>query len=120
MKKINNEVIHDDEYQSRINKANQLIDRNISPWPNDFYTAMPNINTIKNEDFTNINTNTYQLSGRIRGIREHGKSIFITISDDSDHIQLYAKNEELEDSPWNYIKKYLDIGDIIQQTEHYF
>lgn len=116
MEKFNKDIIisHNDEYKNRLTKVNQLAINNLSAWPNQFYTNIKLIADIKKENFTEANCNMYKMSGRIKSIREHGKSIFLTIIDAFDSIQLYVKNDTEENNPYKYIKKYIDTGDIIE------
>ena len=58
-----------------------------------------NITTIqKISEIKNISSDKYdqiyKAAGRVIGKREHGKSIFITIQDDTNTIQGYIKSDE--------------------------
>ncbi len=54
---------------------------------------------------------TVRVAGRIRGLRDHGKTWFATISDESGTIQLYLKKDFLGDA--FEIVKLLDLGDFL-------
>ncbi|TAJ44316.1 lysine--tRNA ligase [Methanofollis fontis] len=59
-------------------------------------------------------------AGRIYVIRRHGKTIFIDIGDESARMQLYIRKNDIGDEPFEFIKKYLDAGDIIGVTGRVF
>ncbi|WP_342676854.1 lysine--tRNA ligase [Methanofollis sp. UBA420] len=59
-------------------------------------------------------------AGRIYALRHHGKTIFIDIGDASARMQLYVRKNDVGDEPFEFIKKYLDAGDIIGATGHVF
>ncbi|MDO8463280.1 MAG: lysine--tRNA ligase [bacterium] len=51
--------------------------------------------------------------GRIRAIREHGKSMFAVIEDGHGTLQAYLKQDELGDAPFAQARL-LDVGDFIE------
>lgn len=116
MEKITKEISNqNDEYQNRKKKIDDLSISLVSPWPDNFKILKYNIEEIKTHNFDDeINKDIYYLSGRVKSIREHGKSIFITLSDSSGIIQAYAKNEDQVYNFFIFIKKYIDVGDIIE------
>jgi len=59
-------------------------------------------------------------AGRIYIIRHHGKTVFIDIGDASARIQLYIRKNDVGDEAFEFIKKYLDAGDIIGVTGRVF
>jgi lysyl-tRNA synthetase class 2 len=56
---------------------------------------------------------SYSLAGRLKAKREHGKSIFITIEDQTGIFQAYIKLDELNENLFELITKTLDVGDYI-------
>ncbi|NVO65757.1 lysine--tRNA ligase [Methanofollis tationis] len=59
-------------------------------------------------------------AGRIYIIRHHGKTVFIDIGDASARIQLYIRKNDVGDEAFEFLKKYLDAGDIIGVTGRVF
>jgi len=55
----------------------------------------------------------YIIAGRLIAIRSHGKTIFATMQDSSDSIQIYLKDEIAGAERFNLFKDLIDIGDII-------
>jgi len=54
------------------------------------------------------------LAGRLRSIREHGKSIFAHIEDGSGRIQIYFKEDELGKEKYKFFQENFDLGDFIE------
>lgn len=100
-----------DEYLVRQKKVSDLKKKNIDCWPNpsDKYTEISQLIN------TEISESAYTITGRITGIREHGKSIFITVHDSqANKMQTYIKQNEENKDIFELIQKYFDIGDIIE------
>lgn len=99
------------EYEIRIQKVKNLNKKNIYAWPNaeDITLKANNIKNISEENYINI----YKAAGRIIGKREHGKSLFITIKDDTGILQGYIKNNEINIELFNLISHFFDSGDYI-------
>jgi lysyl-tRNA synthetase class 2 len=53
-----------------------------------------------------------RLGGRLRAVRGHGKVSFADLSDGAGQIQLYLKENDLEESSWQVFKQ-LDLGDFL-------
>ena len=111
---LKNSQYNNNEYEIRKKKAISLQEQGINPWPN-FSLKKELIIQIKTENKNNIQytDKKYSISGRIISIREHGKSIFISIKDETDIIQGYIKKENVLESTFTFIQKYLDNGDIV-------
>jgi lysyl-tRNA synthetase class 2 len=111
---------HNNEYEVRKKKAVDLKNEGINPWPN-FTFEKELISDIKKNKITLLEKNKkHSISGRIISIREHGKSIFISIKDTVDIMQGYIKKEDSTESMFLFIQKYLDTGDIIHLEGHLF
>src|SRR3989344_9197170 len=54
------------------------------------------------------------LVGRIRLMREHGKSTFLNIEDGTSKIQIYLKEDRLGESGYRFFLDNFDIGDFIE------
>lgn len=113
MKEIIKISQHNNEYEVRKQKAIDLINKRIDPWANVTFEKEL-ISNIKNNQAELLEKNElHAVSGRIISIREHGKSIFISIKDSSDIIQSYIKKETDLEEQFIFIQNYLDVGDII-------
>lgn len=103
-------ILIENENKIRLEKVENLKKNNISAWPNTESLNLK-ISEIKNIPFNKYDQ-IYKAAGRVIGKREHGKSIFITIQDDTNTIQGYIKSDEEKDS-FELIKNYIDNGDYI-------
>ncbi|MEM4330496.1 MAG: lysine--tRNA ligase [Candidatus Pacearchaeota archaeon] len=56
---------------------------------------------------------TYSLSGRIMNIRDLGKIVFLKLQDKTGNIQLVFQEKKTPKKSLDFLKKFLDIGDII-------
>ena len=52
-------------------------------------------------------------AGRIMSWRDMGKAAFMDLRDSSGRIQLYVKIDEVGEEAYQYLRSYLDIGDIV-------
>ncbi len=67
------------------------------------------------EELTTKQAEIVKIAGRIRSIRQAGKSSFLTISDQNHKVQLYARINEIGEQSFNALCD-LDLGDIIGVT----
>ena len=105
----------------------KIIELGIDPYPAALFPVSNNSAEIKTnyeevilEDGTKDRKNFHHvvLAGRVMAQREAGKALFMNIQDSAGLIQLYLRREEVIEGKtpefWDlFIKKYLDIGDII-------
>lgn len=100
-----------DEYLVRQKKVSDLKKKSIDCWPN-LSNGCTEISQLLDAE---ISESIYKIAGRITGIREHGKSIFITVHDSQKNkMQSYIKQNENNRDIFELIQKYFDIGDIIE------
>ncbi len=97
-------------YQIRLKKLEELRRKGINVYP----TKFPHDNAIKPilDNFTNFDGIQVSTAGRIMSWREHGKSTFGHLQDETGKIQIYFKIDEMKEDAYELIK-YLDVGDII-------
>ncbi|MCH8028425.1 MAG: lysine--tRNA ligase [Candidatus Dadabacteria bacterium] len=107
-----------DLVDQRKKKIDELTERGIDPFPNDFKpshsTAQLNsahgdsspeqLDELKDE---------FALAGRVVAIRDFGKSIFLHITDGSGRIQGYLRKDVAGPEQLDFFKKIIDIGDIV-------
>lgn len=107
-------TIHQDssaEHLTRVQKVKELEKQGLSAWP-----ALQQVNATCAqiiEQFSDANTSIYTVAGRVLTIREHGKSIFVTIQDEGGKLQLYLKQDAIGAQAFDFFKHYIDAGDII-------
>ena len=79
----------------RIDKLNQLEKLGINPYPPKAERTHTNKEILKN--FPELEGKVVTVVGRIMGIREHGALIFMDLKDENQNIQLYIKQEDLQE-----------------------
>jgi len=104
--------------QLRIEKVKKLREMGVNPYPSKSGKQFSNLEIINN--YNKYENKEVILAGRLFSWREHGVLIFGHIQDQSAKIQIYIKQDELEET--NTIKQILgfsdlyllDIGDIVE------
>lgn len=106
----------DEEYQIRLEKAETLRKAGINPYP----SSVPHSHSIEaviTEHAGLVQQNaTLSIVGRIKSIRGHGGSTFITISDSTGTLQVYIKKDEVGHAAYDLFQSCIDIGDGISAT----
>ncbi|QQR53322.1 lysine--tRNA ligase [bacterium] len=99
------------EHAIRIEKVHALQTMSIDPWPSlEQVTATLQRVTV---EFSEHAGKQYAVAARVLAIREHGKSIFCHLQDDSGRLQIYLKEDVLQQDAFQSFKKFIDIGDIL-------
>lgn len=118
-KKENNSIIDNNlehisaETAIRMEKVNQLIQKGINPWPSYKPVSSSTHNAINEFKTKAVDENEYTICGRLISKREHGKTMFANLLDSSGKIQIYIKQDVLGNDNFEFIQKYIDVGDII-------
>src|SRR4051812_17165360 len=102
----------------RIDKLNKLKELGINPYPAKSFKSVDNKQL--HESFDSYEGKEVVVSGRAKSIRTHGKLAFIDLKDMSGKIQLYIKEQNLQNanhdnSEINFSElDLLDSGDFIE------
>lgn len=106
--------------QERIDKLERLKHLGVDPYPYTFKNYVFSQSIIKKYTYLNEGESTkdiYSIMGRIMTLRDMGKAAFAHIQDQEGQIQVYFREEDLN----NYeVFKLLDISDIIGVKGHIF
>lgn len=97
--------------QVRVDKLKQLIDSGRDPFKISKYDVDNNAKNVK-ENFDSLEGSVVSLAGRIMSKRGQGKVSFYDIQDNTDRIQIFAKQDNIGEEEYKWLKTY-DIGDII-------
>ena len=94
----------------RLEKIKTIKDGGINPFPHNFdlKDKVSDLLSVK-EPFTE----EYQTAGRVVAIRRMGKASFCHIQDEGKKLQIYLKNNMLEDGMYDLLVRNMDIGDIV-------
>lgn len=104
------------EYQVRKEKIEKLKELHISAWPEKIESVQDKALSVKDEFEQQAGNKIYSIAGRVRSIRKHGKSIFATVQDITGQLQIYLKQDQLQEKTYSVFDNYIDIGDIITVT----
>ncbi len=99
------------EYDIRVQKVNEIRDHKVNPWP-----SPKNVTASCQEIYTQFEDGQekeYCIAGRLMAIREHGKTVFATLQDESGRLQVYLKADIMGAEQFELFKKSIDSGDII-------
>jgi len=102
-----------EEHQIRIDKVEAMRKVGIEPWP-----AYKPVNATCQEVIDEYkegqeSSREYEIAGRIITMREHGKTAFATLQDRSGKVQVYIRQDRVGEDAFNFLKHYVDIGDIL-------
>ncbi len=97
--------------EERLNKLNKLKELNINPYPYRFDRTHTFSEIKQNFERLSMAETVVKTAGRIIAIRGHGKTIFATLNDESDKIQIYLRQQDLGEK--FAVFDNFDIGDFI-------
>ncbi len=104
-----------EEYRIRSEKLRQIKAQcNETVWPQVAETNATCKDVLDEfDDAEEAQKREYTVAGRLLAIREHGKSIFAQLQDRSAQLQLYFKKDAIGDDLFEFLQKFVDVGDII-------
>jgi lysyl-tRNA synthetase class 2 len=107
------------EHQIRIAKVEAMRQAGIDPWPG-FKPVNATCKQVIDEFNEAQESPRYQVAGRIMMMRHHGKASFMVIQDSTGRLQVYVRQDEIGDQPYEQFKHFFDIGDIVWVAGHSF
>jgi lysyl-tRNA synthetase class 2 len=104
--------------EERLKKLEKLKELGINPYPHE-YDRTHTFRQIR-DDFDALSQADENIStgGRIITIRGHGKTLFATLSDETDHMQVYLRKDKLG-AKFDFFQ-YFDAGDFMGVTGNVF
>jgi len=97
--------------EERLKKLQKLKELGVNPYPYKFDRSH-NFQQIRERfDALSQSEEKVRTCGRVMTVRGHGKTLFATLSDESDRMQVYLRKDKLEDK--FDLFQYFDVGDII-------
>jgi lysyl-tRNA synthetase class 2 len=108
--------------QTRLDKVRALQDKGVSIYPHTFdrQHTVAEIK-IRYADITHDKSvETVSTAGRVYIVRNHGKTLFADLGDESGKIQLYIRKNDVGEEQFDFINQYIERGDIIGVTGHVF
>lgn len=95
----------------RLEKIKKMRAVGLEPWPAGKEISASCKQVV--DEFVDASQKEYAVAGRVMALREHGKTAFATIQDQSGRLQIYLRKDVLGDKLFDQLKEFVDIGDII-------
>jgi lysyl-tRNA synthetase, class II len=108
--------------QTRLDKIHALREKGLSIFPPTFdrRNTVLDIKTKYAEITHDKSAESISTAGRIYIVRNHGKTIFADLGDETGKIQLYIRKNDLGDEQFELFNQFIERGDIIGVTGHVF
>jgi lysyl-tRNA synthetase class 2 len=108
--------------QTRLDKIRALQDKGITIFPSSFdrQHTVQDIRTTYADIAHDKSAETVSTAGRIYIVRNHGKTVFADLGDETGKIQLYIRKNDLGDEQFEFFNQFIERGDIIGVTGHVF
>jgi len=108
--------------QTRLDKIHALRGKGLSIFPPTFdrQVTVQNIKTKYAEITHDKSAESVSTAGRIYIVRNHGKTVFADLGDETGKIQLYIRKNDLGDEQFELFNQFIERGDIIGVTGHVF
>ncbi|HET9919352.1 MAG TPA: lysine--tRNA ligase [Ktedonobacteraceae bacterium] len=108
-----------DEREVRLQRLHTLRERGVNPYPNRVERTHTIADVLEHFDEWQGPDGSFTLTGRIRLVRDMGKSAFVNIEDGTGRIQVYFRINDVGEEAYRMLKL-LDIGDFIQVSGFLF
>ena len=108
-----------DEREVRLQRLQDLREKGIDPYPNTAERTHTIADILAHFDELAGPEGSYTIVGRIRLMRNMGKSAFVNIEDGTGNIQVYFRINDIGNEAYRELKL-LDLGDFIQITGYLF
>jgi lysyl-tRNA synthetase class 2 len=108
--------------QTRLDKIDALKGKGVSIFPTSFdrQVTIQEIKTKYAEITHDKSAESVSTAGRIYIVRNHGKTVFADLGDETGKIQLYIRKNDLGDEQFELFNQFIERGDIIGVTGHVF
>jgi lysyl-tRNA synthetase class 2 len=108
--------------QTRLDKVRALKDKGITIFPSSFDRQHTVLDIkIRYADITHDKSaEPVSTAGRIYIVRNHGKTLFADLGDETGKIQLYIRKNDIGDEQFELFNQFIERGDIIGVTGHIF
>ncbi len=110
--------IMDEQEAQRRKKLEELRERGINPYPNDFVPSHRAEDIYQSHEGQDAQALValdvrYQIAGRMMALRSFGKAAFLNVQDRSGTIQVYLQKNTLSEEQFEIFKKFVEVGDIV-------
>lgn len=108
-----------DEREARLQRLHALREKGVDPYPNRVERSHTIAEVLDHFDEWQGPEGSFTLTGRIRLMRDMGKSAFAQIEDGTGRIQVYFRIDDLGEDVYRLLKQ-VDLGDFIQVSGFLF
>ncbi len=107
---------------TRLDKITALKEKGIQIFPHSFKRThtVAEIKTTYAEITHDKSAESVSTAGRIYIVRNHGKTIFADLGDETGKIQLYIRKNDLGEEQFDLFNQFIERGDLIGVTGHIF
>jgi lysyl-tRNA synthetase, class II len=108
--------------QIRLDKVRALKDKGITIFPSSFdrqHTILE-IRTRYSDATHEKSADPVSTAGRVYIVRNHGKTLFADLGDETGKIQLYIRKNDIGEEQFELFNQFIERGDIIGVTGHIF
>ncbi|MCJ7742523.1 MAG: OB-fold nucleic acid binding domain-containing protein, partial [Methanoregula sp.] len=108
--------------QTRLDKVRALKDKGITIFPSSFdrqHTVL-DIRTRYADITHDKSAEAVSTAGRVYIVRNHGKTLFADLGDETGKIQLYIRKNDIGNEQFELFNQFIERGDIIGVTGHVF
>lgn len=108
--------------QTRLDKVRALHEQGVNVYPHEFdrRDTLQEIKTRFAGATHEKSTESVVTAGRLYIIRNHGKTLFADLGDESAKIQLYIRKNDIGEEKFNFFNQYIERGDFIGVSGHVF
>jgi lysyl-tRNA synthetase class 2 len=108
--------------QTRLDKVRALHEQGVNVYPHEFdrRDTVQEIKTRFAGATHEKSTESVVTAGRLYIIRNHGKTLFADLGDESAKIQLYIRKNDIGEEKFNFFNQYIERGDFIGVSGHVF
>ncbi|OPY37010.1 MAG: Aspartate--tRNA ligase [Methanoregula sp. PtaU1.Bin051] len=108
--------------QTRLDKVRALQEQGVPLYPHSFERkhTIAEIRAKYADIAHDKSTESVTTAGRLYIIRNHGKTLFADLGDESGRIQLYIRKNDIGDAKFSFFNSYIERGDFIGVTGHVF
>ncbi|MFA5331017.1 MAG: lysine--tRNA ligase [Methanoregula sp.] len=108
--------------QTRLDKVRALREKNVDLYPPTFERkeTIADIRTKYAEITHDKSAESVTTAGRLYVIRNHGKTIFADLGDESGKVQLYIRKADVGDEAFDFFNQFIERGDFVGVTGHVF
>ncbi|MDO8571284.1 MAG: lysine--tRNA ligase [bacterium] len=109
-----------EEREFRVKKLNELTAKGVNAYPSDTQRTATCEQCVAHFDEWMGDKVIQTIVGRVKSIRLHGGSAFVTVEDGTGEFQLFLRKNIVGDDQYAILKENVDLGDFLESTGTFF